>query len=145
MVEFFIKGKSRVRAISEADAGCSVEELWSAVEGFMGWLEKTGYESYDPYDFWGTAYGKWARRLYYKKNPAGVLLTAPFILLEIVYPGYRRLFVKRDRYPTADAQLGLAFLNLYFVKNGQAAAKAGAAKKVAKERPAEFWLKRAKD
>lgn len=139
-----MKEKFRVKVISEAEAGCSVDELWTAVERFTEWLEKTGYGSYDPYDFWGTAYGKLARRLYYRKNPVGVLLTAPFILLEIVYPGYRRLFVRRDRYPTADAQLGLAFLNLYSAKSGQVPAKAGAEKYSAKERPAEFWLRRAK-
>ncbi len=145
MIEFFMKGKSQVKAISEAEAGCSVDELWIAVERFTGWLEKTGYGSYDPYDFWGTAYGKLARRLYYKKNPLGVLLSAPFILLEIMYPGYRRCFVNRDQYPTAQAQLGLAFLNLYLVKSGQASANTGARKNIAQERPSEFWLSRAKD
>jgi hypothetical protein len=40
-------------------------------------------------------------------------MTAPLILMEMVCPRLRGLFVKRDRYPTADAQLALAFLNLY--------------------------------
>lgn len=69
--------------------------------------------SYDPYDILGTRYGQWARRLYYAKHPLGTVLTAPLILVEIVCPGLRGLFVKKHRYPTADAQLALAFLNLY--------------------------------
>jgi len=134
-----------IRAISTADAACSPDELWFAVQRFTSWLEKTGYRSYDPYDFWGTDYGRLARRLYYKKNPLGVLLTAPFILLEILYPEYRRMFVKKDRYPTADAQLGLAFLNLYEVKRGQGPADGGAKADSAYDRPAEYWLERAKE
>src|SRR5215813_4018823 len=132
-------------AISGADAACSAEEIWAAVQGFTGWLGRVGYGSYDPYDFWGTGYGRFARRLYYKKNPAGVLLTAPFILLEILCPGYRRLFVKKDRYPTADAQLGLAFLNLYEAKSQQGAVNGSTKGNVALARPAEYWLTRAKE
>src|SRR6476659_498653 len=40
-------------------------------------------------------------------------MIAPLILMEIVWPRLRKLFVRKDRYPTADAQLALAFLNLY--------------------------------
>jgi hypothetical protein len=146
MDNFLVAGISEMKAISGTEAGCSMEELWSAVQKFTAWLEKTGYRSYDPYDFWGTSYGRFARRLYYKKNPAGVLLTAPFILLEILYPGYRRLFVEKNRYPTADAQLGLAFLNLYESKSEQEGPKSSAAQaSQAHDRPAEYWLARAKE
>jgi hypothetical protein len=99
--------------VSCVDAGCQAEELWAAVSKFSAWLDSTGYASYDPYDIWGTRYGRLARRLYYRKNPAGVVMSAPLILMEILCPGLRRLFVSKDRYPTADAQLILAYLNLY--------------------------------
>src|SRR5262249_2045225 len=61
------------------------------------------------------AYGRFARRLYYKKSPLGVALTAPVILMEVLTPGIRGLFVGRNHFPTADAQLALAFLNLHEV------------------------------
>jgi hypothetical protein len=97
---------------------CSFEELQEAVTQFSAWLEKGGYASYDPYDLWGTGYGRWARRLYYAKNPLGSAMTAPVILMEIVCPWLRALFVKKDRFPTADAQLVLSFLNLHELARG---------------------------
>lgn len=89
------------------------KELWMAVDKFCGWLNSSGGVSYDPYDVLGTRYGRWARRVYYRKNPLGIVLTAPLVLMEILAPHFRRLFVSKRRYPTADAQLALAFLNLY--------------------------------
>jgi hypothetical protein len=92
---------------------CTVSELRASADRFVAWLERSGYASYDPYDVWGTSYGRVGRRLYYKKNPLGMLLTAPVILMEVICPQARILLVKKDRFPTADAQLALAFLNLY--------------------------------
>jgi len=103
----------------------SVEELQDMVVKFAAWLEKAGYASYDPYDIWGTRYGRWARRLYYAKNPLGVALTAPVILMEMICPWSRALFVKKDRFPTADAQLVLAFLNLHEASRGPGGRKTG--------------------
>lgn len=88
------------------------EELWASIEKFCSWLADYGSTSYDPYDIWGTRYGCWARRLYYDKHPLGVVMTAPLILAEMICPGIRALFVDKNRFPTADAQLALAFLNL---------------------------------
>jgi hypothetical protein len=88
-------------------------ELWTAVDKFNTWLVASKGLSYDPYDVLGTRYGRWARRLYYDNHPLGVFVTAPLILMEMICPQARGLFVKKDRYPTADAQLALAFLNLY--------------------------------
>jgi hypothetical protein len=92
--------------------GLTSRELWAAVEKFASWLDASGYATFDPYDVWGTRYGKFARQLYYRNNPLGTLMTAPVLLMEIAAPGLRRLLVKKDRYATADAQLALAFLNL---------------------------------
>ena len=105
------------RASSRFRAGGEVrtDDLWVALLKFAAWLRNSGYASYDPYDVQGTSYGRFARRLYYKRNPAGSALMAPLILMEIVCPSLRSLFVKKDRFPTADAQVALAFLNLYDV------------------------------
>ncbi len=94
---------------------CSVEELKNVIVQFNSWLEKTGYASYDPYDIWGTRYGLLARQIYYAKNPLGLFLTAPLLLMEMVCPSLRSLFVRKYHYATAEAQLVLAFLNLYEV------------------------------
>jgi len=89
------------------------EDLWAALERFRAWLEKTGNASYDPYDLPSTRYGRWARRLYYEKHSFGVVLNAPMILIELIAPSIRSLFVQKERYATADAQLALAFMNLH--------------------------------
>jgi hypothetical protein len=76
-------------------------------------LEKAGYGSYDPYDLWGTRYGLFSRRVYYEKGLIGLPLIAPILLMETACPGLRGLFVRKERFATADSQLILAFLNLY--------------------------------
>src|SRR5262249_7344204 len=98
---------------------CETEELWTAIDRFSAWLHQSGGISHDPYDILGTRYGRWARRLYYGKNPLGIVLTAPLIGMEMLCPQLRTLFVRKQRYPTADAQLALALLNLYEAGRGQ--------------------------
>jgi hypothetical protein len=92
---------------------CNTEELWASVNKFCSWLSDVKGVSYDPYDIMGTRYGKLARGLFYKKNPVGFAMTTPLILMEMVCPRARGLFLKKEHYATADAQLALAFLNLY--------------------------------
>src|SRR6267378_7881039 len=92
---------------------CSTEDIWNMVHAFLGWLEKRGYESYDPYDLWGTRFGVMARGVYYEKRIFGLPLIAPLVLLDTLLPWSRPLFVSKQRFATADAQLALAFLNLY--------------------------------
>lgn len=93
--------------------GPATGRLWDMASRFAARLERVGYASYDPYDLWGTRYGVWSRRLYYAGNPLGVVLTAPVILTEILCPRLRAVFVKQERFATADAQLVLGFLNLH--------------------------------
>jgi hypothetical protein len=125
------------RTISaETDAGpasAMAEKLWPVADRFTAWLDESGPASYDPYDVWGTPYGKLSRKLFYKKNPLGLAMTAPLILMEAVCPSLRTVLVKKDRYPTADAQLALAFLNLY---------EAG---KLRRDERAASWLEKAKE
>lgn len=93
------------------------KDLQNMILKFTAWLEKAGYASYDPYDIWGTKYGILARRLFYAKKPLGYALTAPMILMEMICPSLRALFVKKERFATADAQLILGFLNLHTAQN----------------------------
>ena len=94
------------REVKLLEPGCS---------RFLGWLDKVGYASYDPYDIWGTRYGLWSRKVYYAKGKLGIPLVAPLVAVDLLWPSLRRLFVKKDRFATCDAQLLLAFLNLYHI------------------------------
>ncbi len=116
----------------------ATEEVRTAIAKFCEWLSESNGMSYDPYDILGTSYGRWARRIYYRKNPLGIGLTAPLILMEILCPQLRALFVGKNRYPTADAQLALAFLNLYETSQAQDDDRAD-------DRSAIVWLNKAKD
>ena len=93
----------------------SPETLSTACDRFLGWLDRVGYESYDPYDIWGTRYGLWSRKVYYAKGKLAVPLVAPIVAMDLLCPSLRRLFVKKARFATCDAQLLLSFLNLYQV------------------------------
>lgn len=117
--------------------------LWLAVEKFTAWLNRSEGLSYDPYDAFGTRYGRWARRLYYRKHPLGTITTAPLILMEMTCPGLRTLFVKKDRFPTADAQLALAFLNLY--EASQEIPRGEASTRTDQGPSAAYWLTKATD
>lgn len=93
----------------------SAADLWHITRAFLNWLDKQGYESYDPYDLWGTRFGVLARRVYYDRRSLGLPLIVPLVLVETLCPWSRPLFVKKQRFATADAQLALAFLNLYHI------------------------------
>jgi hypothetical protein len=92
------------------------DELWDCARAFEHWLDATGYESYDPYDIWGTKYGLASRRLYYRAPLLGSPLIAPIVAMEMACPQLRRVIVRKQRFPTADAHLVLSFLNLYELK-----------------------------
>jgi hypothetical protein len=119
-----------------------IREVWTAVDKFSTWLASSDGLSYDPYDVFGTRYGRFARRLYYEKHPIGFVLTAPLIMMEVVWPQARGLFVNKDRFPTADAQLALAFLNLYQAQQGRK--KDDASARTRKDRDSLSWLTKAK-
>jgi hypothetical protein len=93
----------------------SIESLHTCCTRFLHWLDQVGYESHDPYDIWGTRYGLWSRKVYYAKGKLGIPLVAPLVAVDLFWPSLRRLFTKKSRYATCDAQLLLAFLNLYQV------------------------------
>jgi hypothetical protein len=87
--------------------------ILASTSRFLAWLNRAGCASYDPYDLWGTRYGLWARKVYYRKGIVGTPLIAPILLAEFIWPGVRRLVVRKQRYATADAQLVLALVNLF--------------------------------
>ena len=93
--------------------------VWDCAMAFVRWLDTSGFESYDPYDIWGTKYGLFSRRLYYRVPLVGIPLIAPLLLMEMIHPSLRRVFVKKERFASADAQLALAFLNLYKVSENE--------------------------
>ena len=104
------------RRSAAADSGtlpCTPESLLATINAFDHWLVSNGESSFDPYDIWGTRYGRKARRLYYDKHPLGLPMVAPLLFLEIVFPRWRKAVVTPERFATADAQLLLAYLNLF--------------------------------
>jgi hypothetical protein len=112
-------GEVSIPASPDSQPSTLNSRLSSSIDSFIAWLARVGYESYDPYDLWGTRYGLFARRLYYAKNPLGLPLIAPIVAAETLFPSVRKLFVRPQRFATADAQLLLAFLNLHSLDTGE--------------------------
>ncbi len=89
------------------------DAILTACERFLCWLNRVGYESYDPYDIWGTCYGLWSRKVYYAKGNLGIPLVAPLVAVDLVWPSVRGMFVTKARFATADSQILLGLLNIY--------------------------------
>ena len=85
------------------------------IDKFLRWLRRNGYQSFDQYDFWSTTFGRFAKRMYYRNRP----LASPFVTLifatDLFVPTVRALFVRKKRFPIADAHFTMGFLNLYQV------------------------------
>jgi len=92
-----------------------LRHIWDMVDAFLIWLNKNGYYSYDQYDYWNTAYGKLAKRLYYKKIYLGAPLVVPIFLLELFFPYSRKLVVDKKRFPIADSHFIMGNVNLFKV------------------------------
>lgn len=107
------------------------DKIAKSIQAFLAWLDDHGYAGSDPYDIWGTPYGLFARRLYYKHSTLGLPLIAPILASEILCPEVRTIFVEKQRYATADGQLLLAFLNLY--QDSGASEFLGKARKLAQD------------
>src|SRR2546423_1192015 len=119
------RGQRRSAAVNPGMLPWTGESLLAAINGFDRWLQFNGESSFDPYDIWGTRYGLKARRLYYDKHPLGLPMVAPLVLLEVLCPGWRKAVVVPERFATADAQLLLAYLNLFRTSaNGRYLARA---------------------
>jgi hypothetical protein len=83
------------------------------IASFLTWLDGHGTRSYDPYDLWSTAAGRFARRIYYRSRHLGAPLVAPFVAADALLPGVCRLAVRKKLYPIAHAHLILGSLELH--------------------------------
>ena len=85
----------------------------SALDRFLGWLDRYGETSYDHQSFFAGPLGRRAKALYYRTPSVGTLAVAPMIVCEAFVPSARQLFWKRQRFPIADAHyaMGFAFLS----------------------------------
>ena len=90
--------------------------IWGMVESFVIWLNKNGYYSYDQYDFWSTAYGQFAKRVYHKNQILGIPLVFPIFLLELFFPYFRVIVTHKKRFAISDAHFILGYINLYKLK-----------------------------
>ena len=91
----------------------SVENITTALNRFVGWLDRYGETSYDHQSYFASKLGRSAKALYYRKPLLGTLAVAPMIFSEAFVPSARCLFWKRQRFPIADAHyaMGFAFLS----------------------------------
>jgi hypothetical protein len=93
--------------------------IWNSVRQFESWLADYGYSSYDPYDIWGSKFGVISRRIFYYNQFLGLFFIAPILLIDTLIPQARRFFLKKQRFATADAQLLIAFLNLFQITRNE--------------------------
>ena len=82
-------------------------------------------DSYDPYDFWATALGGRAKRLYYHHRFFGSLAVLPFVVLDTFAPSSRRLVSTPRRFPMSDAHYALAFFAMANVLGSRGAVERG--------------------
>lgn len=85
----------------------------AAIGSERAWLSGYGPASQDPYDFWATAYGKWARSVYYRNAAVGSPLVAPLVLADTLAPGTRCMVRRASTYPIALAQYADALLRTW--------------------------------
>jgi hypothetical protein len=87
-------------------------EVRTAVDRFIGWLDRYGETSHDHQSFFAGRLGRGAKALYYRRPLLGTLAVSPMILCEALLPSARRLFWSPQRFPIADAHyaMGFAFL-----------------------------------
>lgn len=86
--------------------------LLSAVDRFLGWLDRYGPISHDHQSYFAGPFGKRAKALYYRHRMLGTFAVAPMIFSEAFVPQARRLFGYRLRFPIADAHYAMGFARL---------------------------------
>lgn len=88
------------------------EQVLKGVLRFAEWLDRYGENSYDFQTFYASAFGQWAKGLYYKNPFWGTLAVSPIIFCEAFVPNARALFWRPQRFPIADAHYAMGFLFL---------------------------------
>jgi hypothetical protein len=104
---------TNLRATPAAVRIANTRDLQATLLRFVAWLDQYGEISYDHQSYFAGDFGRWAKRLYYKKPLLGTIAVTPMIFSEAVLPSARRLFWKPQRFPIADAHyaMGFAFLS----------------------------------
>ena len=98
----------------------SRDEINSAIEQFLGWLEKYGENSHDLMDFYGSRFGNFTKRIFYKNKIIGTPLALFALLQETFFPSLLRLYAKPHRESIGDSHYALGFLNLYEITGNPA-------------------------
>jgi len=88
-------------------------EVRTALDKFVGWLDRFGETSFDHQSFYAGPVGRRAKELYYKNRLIGLLAVSPMVFCEAFLPEARRLFWKRIRLPIADAHYAMGFAALH--------------------------------
>lgn len=100
-------------AVQHAEHRPPEQLVLRAIQNLLEWIKANGFDSYDQYDLWSTRLGKFAKKTYYENRFFGTPLVAPLVLTDTLFPSARRLFVRRNRVPIADAHLIMGFVNMY--------------------------------
>ncbi|MFN8673757.1 MAG: hypothetical protein U0457_16975 [Candidatus Sericytochromatia bacterium] len=95
------------------DVSGKTKEVLNITNLSLKWVENNNFSSYDWWDIWGTSFGSWAKGMYFKAKIIGIPFVAILVLLDLIYPNFRKLFVKKRTFPICHAHLGMAYLNLY--------------------------------
>jgi hypothetical protein len=84
------------------------------LNSFYEWIEKNDEKSYDQYDYWGSKFGIFSKRIYYKNKFIGSPFVATIFILDIFFPWTKKLLLKKkDVFPIAKAHLILGYLNRF--------------------------------
>jgi len=84
-----------------------------SVQRFIGWLDKNGSQTFDPYDLMTTRYASFARKIYFKNALLGLPFVFPIVFADMIFPGMRKILVHKKRYAIVEAHLAMGFMNMY--------------------------------
>jgi hypothetical protein len=85
------------------------DNIITAIEKFVDWLDQFGETSYDHQTFFAGPVGGKAKALYYNNPWIGIVAVSPMIFSEAFFPAGRQLFWKKQRFPIADAHYAMGF------------------------------------
>jgi hypothetical protein len=84
-----------------------------AIQRFIGWLDKNGSQTFDPYDLMTTRYASFARKVYFKNTVLGLPFVFPIVFADLIFPGIRKILVHKKRFAIVEAHLAMGFMNMY--------------------------------
>ena len=95
------------------------QQLLTALERFVVWLENFGETSQDHQDFYASRIGRAAKNLYYRQPLLGKAAVLPMVACEAFAPWTRRFFFPRMRLPISDAHFAMGYARLHRVTGAQ--------------------------